>query len=252
MADASKIPINLTDIERVGASIILKAIVGPASATKVLSEIDNVTYDVNEAAEDVIAISSREVTKVIRYVDVPVGDRLGTTTADQFARYLGLNLNEFSSIQPEDQLYCQLNKVGSPLVFNAAVKGDVTPVEFECLAGTDMLVIQKIALYMEGNTPFMSDDFGSGDALPVGLDFQINEISKTILKTNIDVIMQSGASSQPFEVGASKQMSADVIWSPGLVVNKGSRLHIVVGDDLTSRLNALFIGITAIRIPETI
>lgn len=252
MADASQIPINLTDIERVGASIILKANIGGISATKVLSEIDNVTHDVNEDAEDIIAISSREVTKAIKYMDVPVGDRLGTTTADQFARYLGLNLNEFSSIQPEDQLYCQLNKVGAPTVFNAAVKGDVTPVEFECLALTDMLVIQKVSMYMEGNTPFSGDDFGSGAALPVGLDFQINEVSKTILKTNIDVVMQSGASSQPFEVGASKQMSAEVIWSPGLVVNKGSRLHIVVGDDLTTRLTALFIGITAIRIPENI
>lgn len=113
---------------------------------------------------------------------------------------------------------------------NMNVDGSSTPVIFEYEAVEDT-VINRINLFLENNTTFLTTGFAALAALANGLEIKVEGLPFELWKTNRDIAKAADIFFTDFLANINKTMIAHK--ETNFLLRKGQKFEVIVNDDLT-------------------
>jgi hypothetical protein len=129
-----------------------------------------------------------------------------------------------------------LEELGNPGNFDITTANGSpgSPVIFEYTADVPSN-IQQINLYLEDNAAFKDSEFGGiGPGLTNGCILLIDGTPVGLWRTNRDIVLQArSVEEHPFLANQSRHILAKTILDPELYLPEGSKVQLIVQDDLT-------------------
>lgn len=160
-------------------------------------------------------------------------NKKGTTNASEFIKLLA-NYGSYQFKKPEDSVATFLKSELDGVSTNMNVDGSVTPKVFSLTANRPLLV-NRLQIYLSGQTPFSSDKFGDLAELDNGCSFRFKGGEVGLFQNNRDIVrLAERSESHPFLSNEARHLIAFTDINPDIIFYNGEKIEMIINDNLST------------------